>query len=372
MRFAVILLALVLAGCNAPAAEEEPLPAEDASPTPDATPPRTVAPSRPPASPTPAPSPTSTASPVVPLETPRAPEPATLRFALRADRTIARLLPGETMPTEERVEEPVSGADFAAGLPQGLAFAPFVSMPMSEALEIVEDFTLTMRFVARAPAVATLPSEAGAPTIGVWFGTPDRAIAFLTTDVPTMLPPDEVQTLALTVPVPEGGILLRAGEAFEIRTYLSYQTSDGSKVEWLVGGEAPAGFEIPALPVDLGATAAAVVLDETGDDLPSPAFTANDPQPHEFAFDVPAGTTYLVAQLVGTPTAGATMDMDLTLLVDDEVVAGSYGPYAREGVVLGPGALAALDATSMTARIATGTSPSGGTYEIVVTAYVAT
>lgn len=66
------------------------------------------------------------------------------------------------------------------------------------------------------------------------------------------------------------------------------------------------------------------------------------------------------------------MNVDLTLVVEDEVVAGSFGPYARETVVLGPGALRALAATAMTARIASGTSPTGGAYEILVTAYVAT
>lgn len=371
MRVPVVALAILLAGCSAPAAEVEPTPdavlegdaGADASrgPTPAPTPKR----------PTPTPEPTPTQTSVAPHADPppAAPGPVAMRFALRADRSIALLQPGETIPTEERVPEPVSGADFATGLPQGLAFQPFVSPTTLHAFEIVDAFTLTLRFVASSPAIAALPSEAGAPTIGVWFAAGDRHLAFLTSDVPTVLMPDEVHTVELTVPKAEGGILIRQGEPIVIKSYLSYQTADGSKVSWVVGGDDPAGFELQALPVDVGAAGGTIVLDETADAAPSPAFTANDPQPSTFDFEVPAGTRYLAASLEGTPEAGATMDMDLTLLQDGEVVGGSYGPYAREMVVLGPGALAALDASTLTARVVSGTSPAGGTFTLVVTAY---
>lgn len=373
LRPAACVLALALAaGCTAPAAEED-APNSEVTPT-AATPPRTVAPPPRAASPTAAPaSAPAPAEDVAPLDaTPTGPpEPRTLRFALAADRSIVPLAEGVTVPTEERVPEPVSGADFAIGLPQGLAFEPFVSAPMSEAFEIVDEFTLQMRFVASAPAVAALPAEANAPTIGVWFGTPDRAIAFLTADVPTVLEPDEVVTVDLVVPASAGGILVRAGETFVIRSYLSYQTADGSKIDWLVGGDEPAGFTLTVIPVELGSPIASVLLDETTGVLPSPAFTSNDPQPQTFEIEVPAGTVWLIAELVGTPRAGSTMDMDLTL-VDGEgqLVAGSYGPYAHEIVVLGPGGLAAAGST-LTARTASGTSPTGGELHLVVTAYVA-
>ena len=373
MRLLALGMALALVGCSAPAAEPEDAPFEGSPHTPE-SPSRTVAPPARPASPTPSPSAT-TPSPerIEPLDDtpPAPPQPRTLRFALAADRTIAPIAEGASIATEERVPEPVSGADFAAGLAQGLAFEPFVSAPMLETFEIVEGFTLTMRFVASAPAVAALPAEAGAPTIGVWLGTTDRAIAFLTTDVPTVLQPDEVVTVDLDVPADPNGILVRGGETFVIKGYLSYQTADGSKVAWLVGGDDPAGFSIEVVPVALGSATATILLDETADALPSPAFTANDPQPRTFGFEVPEDTLWLLAELVGTPLAGATMDMDLTILDGEgNLVGGSYGPYAHEIVVLGPRALAEAG-TGLTARVASGTSPTGGSLHLVVTAYLA-
>lgn len=371
MRLAALaVVAILLAGCSAPGAtsEDDEAPAEEPAASPTAAPLRA-----PPRSPTPTTTPPASApprgeEPIAEQATTAPPVPTTMRFVLRADRSIAQLVSGETVPAEERVPEPVGGADFALGLPQGLAFHPFASAPMTSAFEIVGEVKLTMKLVADAPAFAALPSEAGAPSIGVWFGTPERHLAFLTAEVPTILQPDEVVTLDLVVPAQEGGILVRPGESFALWTYVSYQTADGSKVSWVVGGDEPAGFDLTVLPVELPAGSAIGVLDEEVDALPSPAFTSNDPQPHEFRLALPPGARLLVAALEGTPRAGATMDMDLALRTPDgEVIAGSFGPYAQETVVLGPGALA-LVGDELVARVVSGTSP-GGTFRLVVTAY---
>lgn len=368
---AALLVALLFAGCSAPqeapAAEEDPVePAQDAAPTPVAAPP--------PARPSPSPQTGATPTPAPsrePAPEPPAAVPTTMRFAFRADHTLGVVASDAVVPTEERVPETLSGPGFLVGFPQGLPFEPFVSAPFEASYETTEDIAITMRFVASAPAVAAFPSEAGAPTIGVWFGTVERNIAFLTADVPATLQPDEVQTVTLSVARPDGGILFRAGESLVVKAYLSYQTADGSEVSWLVGGDDPAGFTLALAPVALGPTQALVLLDEEAEATPSPAFTANDPRPLEFTFDVPPGARVLVAQLVGTPRAGGTMDMDLTLRnADGDLVGGSFGPYAQEAIALGPGALEASGGGTFTARVASGTSPTGGTLTLVVTAYV--
>lgn len=291
-------------------------------------------------------------------------------FVLLADRTIGVVREGEKGPEEARVPEATSGTAFHQSFVTPPPLAPFSTGPIPVGFETSAEFDLTLSFVATAPATTTLPSTSGFPTVGAWFGTPQRWAFFVgAPDAPQTLEANKVYTVSMRVPLPKGGFFVRAGEELAIHPYLNYQAADGSPVSWVVGGAQPSGFTMPHTHFNLSAPVATVILDEAGETGPNPGVSAQqDPRPVDLPVKVPADAAYVVLELTGAPKAGSRIDIDASFrLASGEVLASGSGPYEREVVVLGPSALAQVG-RDLVAHVASA-GASGGTFRVTVTAF---
>lgn len=293
------------------------------------------------------------------------------RLVFLENRTIGILRPGDTMD-EIRVPEPVSGAAFFTSAASPIAFQPFASLPFRVPYETTAEFDITMSFVSSAPAVATTPSTGGFPTVGGWFGTPERYAFFIgVADAPPSLDAGRVYTVKMRVPLPTGGFFVREGEQVALMPYINYQSADNRPIQWVLGGPEPAGFTLPHSHFNVSAPNAVVVLDESGETGPNPGFMGEqNPQPASFAFSVPLDTVYVVLEVSGAPKAGASIDIDGSIRTPSgDVLAVGSSPFASEVALIGPSALAAAG-RDLVAHVTSSASASGGAFRVVVTAYV--
>lgn len=350
MRPALLLAALVLVGCMGAPAEED-------APAGNATAPTVT---------TSVPTNATTAAGGMGERLPSRMEP----FVFLANHSIAFLSEGLVV-AEEKVSEPFSGVTFYTSAAQPIVTAPFVSTPFGRAFETTAEFDIVMRYSASAAAVSTFPPGAGFPLAGGWFGTPERAAFFVgATDAPTSLEANKVYTATLRVALPKGGFFVREGETISLTPFLNYQSTDNTPVAWIVGGADPAGFEMPHSHFNLSAPRAIVVLEETGETGPNPSPTSeSNPQPVDIPFSVPAEALYVVLEVTGAPKAGASIDIDGSIqTASGEVLAIGSSPFATEMAVIGPSALASAG-RELVAHVVSGSSASGGTFSLKVTAY---
>lgn len=293
------------------------------------------------------------------------------RFVLLENRTIDILRPGDAMD-EVRAPEPVSGAALFTSAASPITFQPFVSFPFRVPYETTAEFDITLSFASSGPAVATTPSTSGLPAVGGWFGTPERFAFFIgAADAPPSLEAGKVYTVKLRVPLPTGGFFVREGEQVALMPYLNYQSADNQPIQWVLGGPEPAGFTLPHSHFNVSAPNAVVVLDKNGETGPNPGFSGEqNQQPASFAFAVPPEAVYVVLEVSGAPKAGNTIDIDGSIRTPaGDVLAVGSSPFASEVAVIGPSALAAAG-RDLVAHVTSSGSASGGTFRVVVTAYV--
>lgn len=290
------------------------------------------------------------------------------RFVLSADHSISVPQPGAPEPPASNVPESSAVATFVLTNDASTTLKPWLGASSHRSFEAFGDVPITLRIVS-AQSSAALTKGVQFPAVGGWFGTKERwAVYFSAPDAPDTLEAGKTYTLKMTAKLPAGGFFIKDGEQLALHTYLGYQTPDNSPVSYVVGGPDPAGFALPHAHFNVTAPTATVILDKKGTLSPNPAVsTTSDPQPTDISFDVPAGTQYLVADLVGTATGGDRVDADLALRAGAETLGSGSGPSPHEVVELGPTAIAKAGG-KLTAHVA-GVTPSGGTFRLTVTAY---
>jgi hypothetical protein len=289
-------------------------------------------------------------------------------LVLLANHTLGPLDAAGPAPPATAVPETNAGTSLYTGAAAGGAVALWEAPPASRPFEIVQDVAITLRFASSQAAVSTT-RPVQFPPVGGWLGTKERwNVEFAATDAPDTLQPGTTYVVRMVAKAPPGGLFVRQGERLALRTFLSYQTADGSQLAYVVGGAQPAGLDVPHVHFDVAAPGATVLLDKRGAIGPNPSpTTTQDPQPTLLAFDVPPATAFVAAELVGTPTSPQGGDADLALLAGSRVLGEGTGPTPHEVVVLGPGALA-LAGGKLVAKVA-GAMAAGGTFHLVVTAY---
>lgn len=293
------------------------------------------------------------------------------RFVLLANHTLGVMRPEDPELALANVPETLTPTAFWESFAQPLTLTPWASDEFRVPFETTGELDVTIRFMSDVPAVAAQPKAAGFPGAGGWIGTTERFAFFtLAADAPDSLEAGKVYTVHLKGTPPAGGFFVRAGERLAVYTFLSYQTADGTPVEYVIGGPEPAGIALAHAHFNVTAPRAIVILDEVGEIGPNPG-PAGDlhREPVDLPLKVPADAVYVVLEVDGTPKAGTRIDIDGSFRTPSgEPIAGGSGPNAREVAVLGPGNLQA-SGRDLVARVTCASCPAGGTYTLKVTAY---
>lgn len=340
---AVVVLVVVAAGCASPEAPPAG-PSVEGAPTPT----------------TPDGSPNATAPPV------GARSSSVETFVLQADHSIAVLTPG-AVASEGRVAETNPGLGFFTSVAQDPSFVPWVSAPFRVPFEAMEPFDVRVAFASDVPAASGHPAALELPPVLGWLGTPDRWTFFLlASDAPQSLEPGVVYTTTMTVPVPPTGFFVREGETIALHLFLGYQAADGQPIDYVVGGAEPAGFALPHEHFNVSAPRATVVVEAAGEmEAHAGTSTADHPKPGLVPFTVPDDAVYVVLELQATGSAPGRLDADLQAMRGSEDLAGGWGPFAKEVVVLGPSALEG--GRDLVARVTSAGPPAS--FTVKVTAY---
>lgn len=353
MRAAALVLALVLAGCASP-------PADDTGPA-GANETADGAPAAPEANAT---MPVGGVSDRMPV--------ALEHFVLTPEHGLRVIQEGEPELPVTKVAETLTATAFYQSFAQGLTISPWVGPNSRSAWETTGEIDIALSFSSDAPATSTNPRAAGIPPVGAWFGTPERfAFFLLATDAPDTLEAGKVYTVHLKVAPPNGGFFLLEGEQLALHTFLSYQTADARAPSYVVGGPEPAGFFLPHEHFNLSAPRETVVLEESGELLPNPGPTADSqPEAPVIPVSIPADAVYVKLEVSGAPKAGARIDIDGSFVTaSGDLIAGGSSSRDHEMVLIGPGNLAAYG-RDLVAHITNSASPGGATYALKATAYV--
>ena len=238
---------------------------------------------------------------------------------------------------------------------------PWDSQPLAEGIQLngSVEFELWVRIDGAAP----VSSQPGSSLRFILQAGSDRALSSGTAweEGPAFSAPGTIVHLNLSLPLPEGGFTIEAGQKVRLLAASLVAGSQGTTI--LHGGDTPSQMRVQArcsearewlprrdlafpviLPSSQGSFTQAVPPQE-GVNRMTTTFTLEE------------GTSRLTIALRQASNPRIKSDMDVTLLDgQDKVLYEAYSPFANETLVLWPENVAALLQT-------------GGTYKVVVDSY---
>lgn len=259
-----------------------------------------------------------------------------------------------------RVPQPVGTDAFVTGVGDPVAWIGG-EMPVDR---LVTAARVVFFVTSEGASVSMGPGTAGLPEFFSWFGPEASPMGGGTPQGPDSFAPGQVAEIAYDVGLPEGGIVVEAGEPLYHGMVSTYpQSSDANRLVFLVGGtDAPSRIELSVETVFLpdAVESALPVITGTvrGDGCTAPPQEGT--QMLTFPVKVPDGAIGFRATLDRTGGAATNEDMDLQILgPDGSGVAAGHSPRGDELVRLYLPNIAAIGTGDWSVRVLSCTSQSG-------------